>query len=584
MALAVATLCWFSCQESSQQRPASPTNVLLISIDTTRADALGCYGSERGASPTLDQLAREGIVFEQAFAPVPMTLPSHSTLLTGLNPPRHSVRENSVYSLPESAWTLAEILSAEGYSTFAVVAAVVMMDRFGLQQGFARYDQDSLSLAEGQGKVERSATEIVDRCLQQIPTEGPFFGFVHFYDPHQPWTPPDDLAEQFAGNAQDLYYAEIAAVDRQIQRVLDFLQANGQLEQTLVVITADHGESRGEHHEWSHGNLLHDATQHIPLILTHPTLPPQRVADVVSLADVMPTILEFLELEIPSNLDGRALQPLWNGTGSSPGIAYLETQSPLSTYNWSPLFGVRTQRWKYIEGSRPHLYDLQQDPGENQNVVDQYPREAERLALRLHALRSEGQRLDRDPRTLSDDERRVLGSLGYLSDAVTSADQNYADLPDPIDSSAELEKFKRALLLMNAKNFRGALAILEPLSVQFPTTFLVRQNLGICYDAIGKPDLALIECLAAVGLRPRSPVIHLNTAIAANGTNNPGLARHHLQTAVSLPGCPPRAYFLLVEHWRQAGDRERAQQVLDELLKLPDLSDEERQQATRLLR
>ncbi len=556
-------------------------NVLLVSFDTTRADALDCYGASHGASPVIDSLAAQGILFEHAFVPTPVTLPAHTTLFTGLDPNRHGVHDNSIFTVPDEALTLAELLRDAGYRTFASVSAVVLLDRFGLNQGFDSYDQEGLGTSAQITRKERFAPEVATAIIEQLDSEQPWFGFAHFYDPHHPYLPPPDLAHRFGDDPDDRYFAEIASADRQLGRILQALEARDLLSRTWVIVVSDHGEGRGEHGELSHGNHLHDATQRIPLIMTSAAVEPRRVSDrLVTLADVAPTILELCGVAIPPQLDGQSLSPLLVGTTlDRDDVAYLETRVPLLSYDWSPLFGVRTLDWKLVIGSRPHLFDLGKDPGELHDLAATKPDVVQHLSRLLeHCRTGRGPELSSEPRTLSDEERRILGGLGYLSSEAT-ADIGDEDRNDPYDHVAKLESIQRAVGLMHESRFEEAIALFEALAQELPGTFLVRQNLGTCYARVERFEDCLRECLAAAEIRPQSALIHMNVGIAAKETGDRALAIKHLSLALGLSGCPANAYFALADLYADQGNRLNAKAVLDALLSRPDISPADKQRA-----
>ena len=288
-------------------------NVLLITLDTTRADRLGCYGYARAATPALDALARRGTLFERALAQVPMTLPSHATLLTGRYPREMGIRLNEQAALGRDHPTLASVFKGQGYRTGAFVAAFVLDSRYGLDRGFEVYDDDV-----GEGVLMRRANEVTNRALAWL--EGvkkqPFFVWIHYFDPHKPYEPP----EAFLGVGADAYDGEIAFVDTEVARLTKWLEAQHLTDRTLVVVAGDHGESLGEHGEHGHAMFLYETNLHVPLLLAHPRLgkPGARVATVVELADVFRTILDLFGWRIPDALISRSLAPALRGQPLEP--------------------------------------------------------------------------------------------------------------------------------------------------------------------------------------------------------------------------------------------------------------------------
>jgi arylsulfatase A-like enzyme len=411
------------------------TNVLLVSVDTLRADHLGCYGYKRIETPNIDALASKGWLFEQAFSAAPVTAPSHATILTGLLPFAHGVRENGTYELAKKHATLAEILSAAGYETFAFVSSFVLDSRFGLDQGFSVYNDDfsegdsifSSGVHRWQGhefdNFERHAG-LTNRAVfdwLRKPHLRPFFLWVHYFDPHHPYSPPEPWSERYRNH---LYDGEIAYDDFELGRLLDELNVAGELERTLVVFVADHGEGLGQH-EKTHGKTLFNPLVRVPLII----VPPggledggRRVGPMVRTIDIVPTVLEMLNMERPPALQGRSLVQLLKAGASStpPQRSYSETHRLERPYRGGILRGLRTPRWSYTviprDGVR-QLYDIEADPGEKRNLADDLPERAERMQRAMAELiREQSPRGGEEgvEREMSEEVRRKLEALGYI--------------------------------------------------------------------------------------------------------------------------------------------------------------------------
>ena len=334
------------------------------------------------ALPHLDRLAREGVVFDQATSVAPLTLPAHASLFTGLLPPAHGVRDNAGAPLASDAVTLAEILGAAGFRTAAFVGSDVLHPDRGLNQGFDRYGgvrQHSERSATGQ----RPADEVVSEAIRWIDEVGdvPFFLWTHLYDPHRPYEPPEPFASR---HGSDLYVGEIAYADSQIGRLFDALDRRQLLEDTLVIVAGDHGESLGEHGERDHGVFIYESVLRIPLIIRAPGVSPRRVSPVVRLIDVMPTVLDVLGLPAPP-IDGISLLEVMRG-GRGPELeAYSESEYP-RRLGWSPLRSLRDGRFKVIDAPRPELYDLERDPFETRNVYHERRRTADAMMRRLDTV------------------------------------------------------------------------------------------------------------------------------------------------------------------------------------------------------
>ena len=410
---------------ASPARGERPANLVLITLDTAGADELGCYGNTSAVTPHLDRIAGEGSLVERAVAVAPVTLPSHASLLTGLYPPRHGVRDNGDFRLPSGALTLAEHLAANGYSTAAAVGAYVLSADFGLDQGFETYDEPRRSPAGPGGGgaprrteiLERPAGEVTDAALSLLDgLAEPFFLWVHYFDPHVEYAPPEPWASRFRDRPYD---GEIAYTDEQLGRLVEELRRREVLDETLLVVTADHGESLGEHAETTHGLFVYDATQHVPLLLRFPDRIPAggRTDRLVSGIDLAPTLLELLELPPMPGIEGVSFAPAARGRpmGEREPV-FAEAQLPERSYGWAPLFAL-TDRWrKFIAAPEPELYDLETDPGELRDLAAQRPAEVAEWRDRLAALAESWPARDAAAdRPATADERARLRSLGYLS-------------------------------------------------------------------------------------------------------------------------------------------------------------------------
>ena len=355
---------------SCAMEPREPVGIVLITLDTARADRLSPYGFGDVAMPALERLAREGVVFDQATTVAPLTLPAHTSLLTGLLPPRHGVRENASAPLSNDHVTLAEILAARGFRTGAFVGSAILNADRGLGQGFQEYgnvSRDSLAQPPSLGGgAQRRGAAVMDDAIRWLRKVGdsPFFLWTHLYDPHRPYQAPEPFASR-----HDPYVAEIAYADSQIGRLLHALDERALLDRVIVIVTADHGESLGEHREMDHGIFLYESVLRVPLIVRAPGVAPRRVADLVRLTDVMPTVLDLLRLPLPA-LDGTSLVDVMRGHGGPELEAYAESLYP-ERHGWAPLFSLRSDRFKFIDAPRPELYDLRLDPFEERNIVGQ---------------------------------------------------------------------------------------------------------------------------------------------------------------------------------------------------------------------
>ena len=447
--------------------PAAETtlrNVILITMDTTRADALGAYGQVLPTTPRIDRMASEGLRFAQVVTSSPSTLPSHATILTGKHPYAHGVRSNAGYVLAKDHVTLAEALQEHGYQTAAEIAAPVLGRRILLNQGFESY-RDTMSpgiqrkhvraITEKDEKSirfdERIASDITSRGIQFLNSyrEDKFFLWLHYFDPHQSFTPP---AEYRAKLPENLYHAEILYVDHEIGRLLDTVRNLGLKENTLVVLTADHGESLSEHDETDHSMLVYDSTMRVPLILWGPTVLGEGsvVESLVRTVEIAPTVLDLLNLPPLADIQGISLAPLITGETSDLHLTgYGESIEPM-LFEASPIRFVREGEWKYIHKVNPELYNVREDPGELDNVAAENPQIVKQLRSKLGELiaepplRSSSGTVPIDAAT-----REQLQALGYLAAAPPmDLEETMASLEltgvDPLDVLDDLERLSSA--------------------------------------------------------------------------------------------------------------------------------------------
>ena len=478
------------------RRPGPPVaaerpNVLLVTIDTLRADHVGCYGHAGASTPTLDGLAARGVRFATAVAHAPLTGPSHASVLTGLTPLGHGFRDNGGFALPASVKTAAETFRGAGYRTAAFVSGFPLDRRFGFDRGFEVYD-DHLPKGNDRRRtpyVERFAdatTDAVLRWLQTPPTPtAPFFLWVHYYDPHAPYEPPGDLGQRFRHAPYD---GEIAFADAQLGRLLAALEAKGALARTLILTTADHGESLGEHGEGTHGLFIYDATLKVPWIVAGPGVPAGRVpATVARGIDVLPTLLDYSGLPRSPAIDGRSLRPAVEGREMSDAPSYAETLYPEREFGWAPLHALRTARLKFIGAPRPELYDLAADPGEKTNRAAEVASQAEELRRKLEAA------LSRPPpaaaAAVDGETAERLGALGYVGGgraqpAATGARR------DPKDGIRLMPRINRGMSLARTD---PAVAIRDLTSVlaEDPGLLMARRTIAVAYAAAGQHARAI---------------------------------------------------------------------------------------------
>ncbi|MFC2141309.1 sulfatase-like hydrolase/transferase [Acidobacteriota bacterium] len=447
-------------------------NLLIITIDTLRADHLGAYGYEAIKTPHIDALAKEGVLFSRAYSHVPLTLPSHCSLFTGNLPLVHGVRDNG-FRLPGAAKTLAQTAKERGYATAAFVGAFPLDSRFGLDRGFDVYDDlyGSRNQVRDLAFVERRAEEVNRKAVTWIAEHSTsrFFVWIHYFDPHAPYEPPPPFSQEYEGSAYD---GEIAYTDSVIGDLMRALDRSSLRDKTLIVFTSDHGEGLGEHKENTHGIFVYDSTLWVPLILSSPKyLPKARViADQVGIIDIMPTVLDIMGWAADPDIQGRSLTPLLTESGILPREAvYFESLAPMLSRNWAPLQGIRTEEWKYILAPLPELYDIVKDPGELSNLVKMHSAIARQLQDQLQDITGESSPpivTEKSLETSVDREtRRKLLSLGYI----TGGSQQHSDVGADPKTMIELDnKFNDGLIASETGELARARTLFEEVLAKQP--------------------------------------------------------------------------------------------------------------------
>jgi arylsulfatase A-like enzyme/Flp pilus assembly protein TadD len=436
-------------------------NVLLITLDTTRADRLGCYGYSKAKTPNLDYLAANGVLFSHAYSPVPLTCPSHCSILTGTYPLFHQVRNNGTYYLSSELKTLAESLKEKGLQTAAFVSSFTVDSRFGLDQGFDIYD-DQLSPGQTFKALtsERKADKVFASFSQwlDVSRTTPFFAWVHFFDPHLPYEPPSPYLEQFP---DDPYDGEVAYMDFYVGKILDKLKEKGILAGTLIIAAGDHGEAFGEKQEKGHGVFIYESTMRIPLIFyAENNLPKGKTVEArVRLIDIMPSVLDMLDVERPADVQGFSLLPFIEGKKKGDLSSYIESYYPRENFGWAELVGLLEGEWKYIKAPQEELYNLHQDPQEQVNLIREQSMVAMKMRDKLEEIIQDSiSPLTAEKRNLTAEERERLRSLGYVGSSDSSSQR---DLPDPKDRIEELLLIQQAEALEMEEKIEEAAAIYE---------------------------------------------------------------------------------------------------------------------------
>jgi arylsulfatase A-like enzyme/Flp pilus assembly protein TadD len=520
--------------------------VVVITIDTLRADHLGCYGYKQVRTPNIDALARDSTRFEHAYTPVPVTLPAHSAIFTGTYPMLSGMHDFSANKLSAQQPTLATVLKERGYATGAVIGSAVLDSRFGLNQGFdfyydhfdfSRLDESNLDEMERPGDVVADqALEWLDKNYQKR-----FFLWMHLYDPHYPYRPPAPYSHEYASH---LYDGEIAFADAQVGRLLQFLKDKGLYQNAVIVLAGDHGESLGEHGEKTHGFFIYNATLHVPLLIRAPEATQEKlVATPVSLVDIMPTILRILKLEVPSRVQGESLEPIISAKSASKENGarnlYAETFLPRLHFNWSELRGAETQNYHFIDAPKPELYDLVKDPGETQNLFNQKKAVAEVMRAKLASLIREysagtelAEKTGLDPALM--ERLKSLGYAGFsgggnptisnrdlpdpkdriqvyelISDAISDSQQgSYPQSAEKLEIALKTEPnsvpvhYLQGLNYYRMKNFPAAVEQLERAVELSPDYALALFHLGVAYGHTGQIDRCISTLKRALELDP----------------------------------------------------------------------------------
>lgn len=512
---------------------AEPPSVVLVTLDTTRADRMGFLGSMRGLTPHLDRLARQGVVFERAYAQAPLTTVSHATILSGTYPQFHGVSDFGVPLGAGVPW-LPEALRARGFRTAAFVGALVLDPRSGFAAGFDRgfdaYDAGFRVRRPGEDRyltMERRAGEVVARALRWVDSRppGPFLLWVHLYDPHDPYEPPSPFARSHASSPYD---GEIAYADAAVGTLLSGLEARRLLDGAIVAVAADHGESLGEHGEKTHGVFLYDSTLHVPLIVKLPggRAGGRRVRARVGLVDLAPTILDVLGA--PGGMQGRSLLGLADGPAEAERPAYAETEYPRRGFGWSALASWRVERFLYVEAPRRELYDVVADPEEVHDLAGTRSTIADRLAAQLAEFRAR-----HSPRAERAGSRggepalaERLAALGYVSGGAGVPGGGGAD---PKDRIAVANALHDAILAVENGQLAKAVPLLERVVRSDPQIPTAQLQLGIARARQRQYALALPALRQAVALQPEALMAHYELGVALFETGDWKTAASHFE-------------------------------------------------------
>ena len=536
----------------SRLREGRDFNVIVITLDTTRADRLPSYGCRDVVTPVLDAFAARGVRFEQCYAQTPLTLPSHTTLMTGTLPLFHGIRDNGGFFVPEKLKTMAELFKDKGYETGAFIAAFVLDSKWGLNQGFDTYF-DKFDLTKFKrislGTVQRPANEILDQALPWLEErkDKKFFAWLHLYDPHSPYEPPPPYDKLYPERP---YLGEIAFADSEIGRLWRFLETNGLLEKTFIVFAGDHGESLGEHEEQSHGFFVYQAAIHVPLIVVTPFPKLQGIVspEVATLADVLPTVCDMAGLPVPAEVQGQSLLPAFFGRRrKEPPLAYSETYYPRFHYGWSDLKSVQDGRYKLILAPVPELYDIVADPHEEKNLVYLEKKVYESLSAKAEAFIQAASRnaYETDLSKIDEETREKLSALGYVGSFADPAMLKGKKLGDPKDKILVFNELSKAREMgLNGKSDE-AIGIIRGIIATDPDITDAYFSIGnILFQEHRFPE-AIDSFEEVLGRKPDDSFAAINIALAYEGMGKFEEAEKFLLAYIEKGFKDPQFYFML---------------------------------------
>ncbi|PYV86011.1 MAG: sulfatase [Acidobacteria bacterium] len=553
------------------ESPSLPP-IILISVDTLRADRLSCYGYRGQMTPHIDAIAKSGTLFSQVSSQVPLTLPSHVSLFTSTYPFSNGLRDNG-QRLGPNAVTLATVLRSRGYRTAAFVGSYVLDQRFGLSQGFDFYNGPfdlHRRMGVDAGDAKRLGEDVVGVATRWIAANSnePFFAFLHLYDLHKPY----DLPSTRRKRRTEGYQAQLGYEDEVLGNFWSFLADRGLLERSLIVFTSDHGESLGDHRESTHGYFIYQSTLRVPLIIRWPAGSGKFLAQVdepASLLDVAPTVLQSLGAPLPSSFQGRSLL----GAARQKGIPanaeiYGESFFARSHFGCSALRSLRQGQFKYIEAPKPELYDLAKDPEEAHNIYTRQKSVA--LALREHLLTLSSRFQEahapalRDPSVQAEAALRSLGYLSISSPRSSSPDSG----ADPKDRIVEAETYHLAVALASSGKLEESTRLLERLRVKLPEVTAIPMSLGLNQQKMGKQPEAAEHLRAALKSDLGNVEAHYNLAVSLLALNQVDEAIKELQAVLNIEPYHSRAYYVLGTVWMQRKDYRRTRECFNRMLEI----------------
>jgi len=523
---------------------AAPSNVILITLDTTRADRMGFLGSKRGLTPNLDALANQGVVFSRAYSQVPLTAPSHATILTGTYPQFNHLQDMGD-PLGKDLPYLPDILRQHGYRTAAFVGSQILDPKSvaasGFDRGFEVYDAGFHSRAPGEDRyqsVERRAGVVVAHAVAWLnrSRHDPFFLWVHLYDPHDPYDPPAPFNAKYRDSPYD---GEIAYADFEVGKLLAALRTRGLYDSTVIAVAADHGEAFGEHGEETHGLFLYDETIHVPLLVKFAggRSAPLLIDTRVGLVDLAPTILQAVGIKPPTTMQGTSLMELVSSdpkSGTADRPAYAETDYPFRAFGWSPLRAWRAGKYLYVDAPQRELYDQMADPGAMRNVAGNSTAVADTMASQLDEFHRKTSSSAPAQAGITPDQAEQLQALGYITSEFGKSEATKMPTgPDPKEKVQVANRLHQGLLDMDDERYKDAIPQLQEVLKDQPNVGLANLELGRAYNGLGNYSEALPWLRKAVALTPESGRAHYELGVALAETGDWTGAATQLEIAVA---------------------------------------------------
>ncbi len=544
-------------------------NIIMFTIDTLRADHLECYGYPGVKTPQINSLAEEGILFQYNIAQTPLTLPSHASIMTATYPLYHGIRDNGGFYLDEEHTTFAEAMKTHGYATAAFIAAFVLDSRWGLDQGFDYY-YDNFDLTKYKtvslDSVQRRGDEVLTEAYKWLGQNGEqkFFAWIHLYDPHTPYDPPEPYKSQYGGRRYSLYDGEIAYVDQLMGEFRKFMEEKGLWEKTLIIFTADHGESLGEHKESAHGFFIYDSDVRVPLIVRFPgaKLAGLKITNQVRSIDIMPTVLSAVGGNIPESVQGESFLPLLLGQEEeTERLAYSETYWPRYHYGWSELKLLRKGQYKFIDAPRPELYNIYENPGETEDMINQRASLGIEMKKELEALIAQYSREgidEAEPQKIDNDSLIKLQALGYLGSFRTSQKSRGERLADPKDKIELYNEIKMAQFLVTEEKMEQAENAIKDVLDRDPAVLEARYILGNIFSKQEKYEEAIEEYTKALSVDPEYYDAIFGIALAYKRSGKQEEAIVGFKRLIDIDPKDTKPYFHLGDIYEVRGELDEA--------------------------